>query len=373
MNIFLRNSAFTLLGEITEWNNLDFVIRDNDAGGYQLELPGSTRFADRLLLNAGFIFERDGVAMMSGPIVNVSEKYTNGKLSYLIQGKDDLEYLNRRLCYPAVTPFTASAYDSKTDVGSTVIIYYVNRNLIAGTFGAERNVGITLASDPVVGSSVNAQARFQNLLYFSQLNALRAGDIKFRCIQGSTQSAPVFTVSARTDQSSRVSFSIVSRNLADYQLDQIAPDGNYVICGGGGLTTSRTFSYDGDGTSIADNGRIESFLDRRDSTDTTQLAQAVAGELTAKAEKTSFSMDIINTGTLKYGVDYSLGDTVEVVSNAGVTITDVVREVRFTYKPNQPESIQPVVGSPSAADPRTSSATARLIELENKTNSLEQQ
>lgn len=78
-----------------------------------------------------------------------------------------------------------------------------------------------------------------------------------------------------------------------------------------------------------------------------QLDQAGIEALTEAVSKASLSVTPIDTEQLQFGRDYSLGDIVA-VSIDGVTITDVLREVKLSDDTGNGPEIKPTIGSPDA-------------------------
>jgi hypothetical protein len=102
-----------------------------------------------------------------------------------------------------------------------------------------------------------------------------------------------------------------------------APVSNFAIVGGGGEGAARIIKQKGDTESIAKYGRIETFVDQRNTSDDTELNQSLVEELTNKAEKNNFNFTPIDTPQLAFNRDYGLGDKVSVVLTQPNEVIDI--------------------------------------------------
>jgi hypothetical protein len=276
--------------------------------------------------------------------------------------------------------FGRRAYDTQTGTASTVIRGYVDRNAGASALAVRQVAGLTLAADPVIGSSVTGNARFDLLVardgngLLQQLARQSSPEIGFRVVQVGTNLQ--LQLYAPANKTGSVKFSDALGNIAEYTYVVEAPTqgGNYAIVGGGGEGTARVFVEASDATSITSFGRVEAFVDRRDTSDTTLLAQSAAEHLAANKDATGFNAVLTESLTLRYGTDFVLGDKVTVAVE-GVTFTEIVREVAITVSSEEGETIVAAVGSPSGGQIITAleqfaasakNATQRLNTLERR-------
>lgn len=78
--------------------------------------------------------------------------------------------------------------------------------------------------------------------------------------------------------------------------------------------------------------------------------------------KASIVIDPLDTPTLRFGVNYQLGDLIRVIID-GETRDEVVREVRITTNPNEGARIRPVVGTTGSSEtPYLYAAVRRLFQ-----------
>jgi hypothetical protein len=379
--IYVRDAYLNRVAEVDDFKFLDMVLRFNSPSSWALDLPTDS-FAARELIKpkAGIIVVRDGQTILSGMVTNRKRKWDSSGDITTVTGVDDTIWLARRLAYPVPNgpPYSASEYDVRTGAAETVMRQYVDYNAGANARSERRVPGLVLAADQGRGKTVTGRARFHVLLEILQSLALAGGDLGFRIVQVGKNLE--FQVYEPSDKTKTAIFSPLLGNLREFEYSSDDAEANYVIVGGQGEGTARTFVERGDSASITKYGRIESFLDRRDTTDSTELNQAIDEELAQKAEQMSLSISPIDTEQLQFGRDYGLGDKVSVVithpneiveveeinyfiseyqavpfQNERIrkiqekidVIQDVVREVKISITP-EGESVVPSVGTPES-------------------------
>jgi hypothetical protein len=177
------------------------------------------------------------------------------------------------------------------------------------------------------------------------------GGIGFKIVQSGTNLQLQFYVP--TDLSSTIKLSEDLGTIADFEYSLDGPDldsgGNFVIAGGGGDGTARTFVLGSDSASITKWGRIETFRDARDTSDSTTLAERITDTLANSAEKVSFQATLAQTDSLIYGRDFNVGDKVTCVVD-GTSMTNIVQEVNIALDMSSAETVTPLVGSMNPAN-----------------------
>lgn len=362
--IYVRDAALSLVAEVDDYQRLDATLRFNDVGTWVLDLDDTVSAAEHLRsTGAGIVVTKSGVPVFSGPVRRRQRK--RGELTdrLVVAGPDDLSWLTRRVAHPqpatAAPPYNTNAYDNRTGVCSTVLRAYVNANAGGGALAARQVTGLTLGTDPVAGSNVTGQARWQNLLTLLQELALSGGDLGFTLTQDGTDL--VFDVYTPTDRSAEIVFSEELENLASFDYDIEGPTANYIVCGGGGEGTARTIVEGSDAASIAVWGRIETFRDRRDTTVAGELTQTITQELAEQAERTSFTVDPIELAQMMWLEHYNLGDQVTTVVE-GVSFVEVVRAVDITIAPDHEVRIKPRISTPRRDSVLRLMSTVRALE-----------
>ena len=367
--IFALDSNLDRIGLIEQWDRLEIALRFNDLGSFAFESPISLLDTGWLEFGGGVEIMRNGSFLMQGIFLGFDEDDGEKKQVITCWGADKMFWLSARLAYPVVTgpPFTSSAYDSRTGYAGDVMIDFVDYNAGANASGARPVSGLGVATKLGVGTSLTQRARFENLLELCQEIALKGGDIGFYFDSGFD-----FTPYAPTDKTASIIFSKELGNLTRYQRKIKMPQSNYIVAGGGGEGTSRTFVTVNDSASITNYGRIEWFYDYRNAADTTQLTDAANGKLETFAEQIAIEIWPIEITNMMYGANYNLGDKVTVVLPSQ-TIQDKIREVKLMVTPTTQEVVTPVIGTPGSRSEQGGAANiyARTKALATRLNLLE--
>lgn len=377
--LYVRDQYFNRVAEIENYQSLTLKSTFNLVGAWTLVLPTNCTAAYELIKpKAGIIVVRDGITIFSGPVNQKQRKWSKDDDVLTVTGYDDNIFLQYFIAFPTqIGPPYNADYDVRTGPAETVMKQYVDANVGSGA-QSNRKLNITIETDQARGTTVTGNARFNPLLDLCGTLALAGGDMGFKVVQnGSTLQ---FQTYQPTDNTKSVIFSPLLGNMIDFDYTENHPQANYVIAGGTGQGASRTTVESGDSTSIATYGRIEEFLDQRNTTDNTQLQQAVDAELSQKANQTNLSMTAVDTDGMSFISDYNLGDkvtailtqpeitqiteeldyfislyqtgsmTVEKLQETQVVstvITDVIRQVTITIDQNG-ETINPTIGSPDS-------------------------
>jgi hypothetical protein len=346
--LHVRSADLRRVAEVDDYTQLELVMRFNRTGTWVLDLPAGTEAAAALAgFDAGLIVTRDGRTVMSGPVTGITRQRDADTNSLTVAGVDDSVWLARRLALPVPSgpPYTAAAYDVRSGAAETVLRAYVDANLGPGARPERRVLGLTLAPDQLRGKTVKGRARFQTV--GELLARLALVGLGYRIVQ--VGNGLVFEVYVPTDRTRTAVFSEELGNLDGFTYQAQAAEANYVIAAGGGEGTARVFAERGDSTSIVRYGRIETFLDQRQTTDPTELQQAIDEELAERAEQVGLSISPADTEALKFGRDYDLGDRVTVMVDS-TPIRDVLREVKITLDGGG-ETVTPTVGTPDGPRP----------------------
>jgi hypothetical protein len=244
--------------------------------------------------------------------------------------------------------FNINQYDAESGAAETVIKTYVDRNLGPGAATVRQLANFTIQVDAAQGSTVTYNARFDQLLQMDMNGLLQilanAGGVGMKVIQSGTGLIfQVFVPSTNTV----AKFSLDLGNLGAYEYIQDAQNlVNYVVVGGGGTGLARTFYQTSNAASIASWGRCEGFVNGGSSTVAAQLQNQATNALSNGASKLTFNAQFYETDGLQYVRDFNLGDKVSVVID-GATLTDIVREVDIVLDPNNGETLNIGIGTPS--------------------------
>lgn len=346
--LHVRGADLRRPAEVDDYTSLTLIPRFNRTGTWLLDLPARTEAATALAaFDSGLICTRDGQVMMSGPVTGIGRKKDKDGDRLTLSGVDDSVWLHRRLAHPSAPPFTASAYDIRTGAAETVLREYVDANLGSSALPERQVAGLALAADQLRGTTVKGRGRFQYLDDLLRSLALVGGGLGFRIVQSDLNL--LFEVYEPEDRTRTAVFSEELGNLAGFSYQAEAAEANHVLAAGGGEGVARTFVEGADSASVVRYGRIETFKDQRQTTDTAELQQAVDEELAERAEQVGLSISPSDTDALQFGRDYNLGDRVTVVLD-DTRIVDVLREVKIVLDGNG-ETVTPTVGTPEGPRP----------------------
>lgn len=282
-------------------------------------------------------------------------------------GVDDLIVLADSLASPqpgtAVPPYSTFEFDVRSGVAETVIKAYVNANIGPSAVTARRWPGLTIAPDLARGSAVTGGPRWTQLIDAVKTLAT-SGGLGFKCV------GLVFDVVAPATRTAK--FSVADGTLADVAFTQSVPQATYVYVGGSGAGTSRLIVEGWLGSALAAGWwRRERFVDGGDVSDTTVLVRKGAealGVVDVDPTKIGLTLDVV-PNTLLFGVDYSLGDFVTVVTPWGPEYVRRVEQVAITADQDGVKVV-PSLGPLGAEIASTASALAehnrRLATLERR-------
>lgn len=351
LTLYVRDPDLNRIGMIDEFSKITATPKFNDVGTWELELDQRIPLASALMQpRYGIELVHDGVQIMSGPVDKRRIERSMAGRKVTLTGWSDNVWLNRRIAHmepaTAAPPYATDAHDSRSGAASQVIREYVDANLGPAALPPRRVPGLTIRSDPAMGSNISGEARLQNLLEFIRGLAVSGGGLGFGIYQAGNHLE--FQMWQPADLSATVKFSEALGNLGGFTYEDKAPVANYIFCGGGEELTDRVFVEGSDAESVAEWGRFEEFRDRRDTTDTTEMQQTITEELADKGPQTSLSISPFDTDTQRFGVNYYLGDTVTVLVE-GEPIVNAVQSVTLTYDPDGPLSIKSEIGTPNRA------------------------
>jgi hypothetical protein len=349
--ILVRNAAGARVAELDDYIDLTYIMRHQGVGTWALNLHPDSPALDFITTPsngvAGIEIIRNGVLVFSGPWTKRRRTRQGETNRVAISGVDDSVWLR----YREAIPPTGQAYDIRgPGVTSTVMRAYVNAHLGPGATVARKLTNLTLAPDPLAGTTVTGQGRYPDTILDVLVSlAVAGGDLGFGILSDGAGGL-VFSTYAPTDRTATAKFSNELGNLGDFDYELDAPEANYVIGGGSGEGTARVIVEAGDTSSITSWGRIEGFRDRRDTADTTLIDQTLTEELANKAEKRAATITPIDTPYLAFGTHYFLGDKVSAILD-GVTFTEVIREAKITVQPSGRELVEPTLATPGNTGP----------------------
>lgn len=356
--LLLRDNNYLTQGEIDDFESAKLTTVFNDVGSWSLTLDARSPLAAKLANpNWGIYATRDGQQAFSG--IWVSGRFIREEERWYVefQGVTDDIWLVSRLVSPSPTetsgPYTLQSSDIRTGVASTVIRSYVDVNLGPSAVAARRKAGLTIGSDPVIGSTVRGEARWDSdLLAFIQPLAT-AGGIGFRVAQ--VGAGIQFQTYAIGDKSASVKYAVDLGNLESYEFTRERPKGNYVYVGASGTGTARIIKEFSDAPAIATWERIEGQLvNASDTADSATIAQAGSDAIAQNSEQVSLAFRPIEIPDMQYLFHYNVGDKISALLSGALPtpygsdglVVDVVRQVEVSLDKDG-ATVVPSFGTPS--------------------------
>lgn len=374
LQVWARNPARQRRGELLIIEGAA-VLRDTDVGTWTLTVPGDHKTSKLLAPGWGVIVYEDGALLFSGPIEELRTVRSGTLTSRVVSGVTDTVHLADRLVYPdpAQTAETqTSAYWARLGVGAFIgdlLAALINRNAGPEALAPRQVSGLAaVAYGSRNGTRSYVNARFTNLL--GEVRALaRAGGYVIDVAQttGTTLECRIRTAA---DLSLRVRFAPDNGGLQGYDVAETAPELTTVFVAGQGEGAARVIRERSGNTGWG--RRVESFVDRRDTSDVNALIKEGDVTLAESAASASATFDVGEDDRHRFGVHYQLGDRVALDLDNGVTIAEPVRVAELRWGPHS-RSVRLTVGDPLVEDKVDESAArvGELRELSRKLNKLE--
>lgn len=356
--IYARNSSLQRVGQVDEFTTLETVSRFNDVGTWVLDMDGRAPLA-AVLSTPGYgieVVRHDAgvfTQVFSGPMRLRQRVIKSDQSRLILGGYDDNVWLKRRLAHPqpatASPPYNSQDDDVRTGVCSTILRQYVNVNASTGALTPRKVTGLVLDTDPVAGTTVTGRARWQVLIDLLRELALAGGGLGFRVAPNGNPGEIAFQVYAPEDKTATVTFSRLLGTLSEASYEAEASEMNYAFVGGSGEGLARTIFEKPNSEESSTWSRIESFVDRGDTSDATELEQKADETLADGVGKTGLSIVPVDLPGQEYLTHYSLGTKVSVVID-DETVQELVREVSVNLTPDGPVTTKPTIGTPGASD-----------------------
>ncbi|WP_329376021.1 siphovirus ReqiPepy6 Gp37-like family protein [Streptomyces sp. NBC_01483] len=357
LRVYVRDASLARIGQVDDYTSLTVVPRFNAVGAYSLEISADSDRVPLLVEGNGLIIRTAaGDTVMSGPIRTVDWSRSSGdggsgKLT--VGGVDDTSVLAQYTCWPTPTAVIGSQTDSmykltavKAETGMRTL---VNVNAGPGALATRKNPLLTLAADGLHGPTITRQVNQFDALLTTLQDIANAAGLGFRVTQvGANLQFQVYTP---VNRSSSARFSFRLGNLTDANYTTTAPTCTRAIVVAGGQTSPRVCKTYDRTDPLFPSLVLEQFVDQTSvdtaSTDlTAQMDQAGAEALTNGAGQGSLAISPIDIPQLRYGRDYSVGDTVA-ADVRGDWYTDVVREVTLTCTSADGAKVTATVGGDS--------------------------
>lgn len=351
LQIVVTDRNLVVVDPLPDWTSLDVTLRFNEVASGQVVVPMTAANAALLTSGNRIAIVRDGEWFTGGPIERPAQRWQlEGDRTFTVGFSDDLALLAGRLVYPdPANDITAQASARRTFTAvnaEDAMKSLVDESAGPGALTARVIPQLVIASDAGVGTNVTLGFRLEQLLDALRTVATAGGFLGFRTVQvGDTI---VFEVYEPQDLTGEVVFSVGFRNLTEYTYQPEAPRATVAAVGDGtGEGTLRVFR-ERVSAEASVWWRLETLVDRRETTTTAELDAAGDAELAEQAATASLSARCLDTPGQAFGVHYRLGDLVSVELATGDVVADVVRAVQLRATPDDGEVLTVQVGTQSA-------------------------
>lgn len=243
---------------------------------------------------------------------------------WTLSGPDLWDLLNRRVAFPAPETATPSSWaadhDVNTGVASTVLASYLSDNLGATAIADRRVTGFTI-NDTFVGDSGTWSARLQPLADLAK-RILEDADINLRFVAGFDGSVTAI-IDIPRDLSDLFVLSDQG-DLTSVKFRSVPPRSTWVVAGGDGTGTGRTFRTSDSG--VVGDDRRERFVD------VSSLNQASEVQATATANRRIDAATWVVSGVISTALtdDLGIGRTVFVGDKLAIETNGVRYTVPVT-------------------------------------------
>lgn len=332
MPLRIISPSFQLVGEIDDYESLQFIRRFYKVGEFELHININKNDVDKLqednLILLGTSFNKVGIIMYVE-----TEDDDNGATTLIVKGPTLKGILSRRLIVP---PTNGDGYDSQTGAIETILKQFVDHNVVNPADALRKIPQVSIASDKQRGKQDKWRARFDNLAdkvseitEYAEIGWDVVLDIEnnhwvFDIIEGKN-------LTVDQDTLPPVIFGTDFDNIKNpHFIHSSLNSSNVGYAGGSGDEASRLIQQIGD---VSGFERIESFLDCSQAADVDELKSLGQQKLNEVKKVNTFEFSIIPSSTFVYEQDYDLGDTVTAVDRKiGLTMNCQIVELKEIYE-----------------------------------------
>lgn len=326
--IRIISPEFDLLGEIDNYESLQFTRRFYSVGEFEIHIHFNKKHTDKL--------EKNNVIMLG------ADRHKVGIIRYreindkelIIRGQTLDGIVAKRITLPDLE----TGYDRIIGNAETVMKHYVENNCINPSDPDRKIPQLINAIDYERGKETPWQTRYENLADVLQEIAEWC-DIGWEIYLDTTNEQWVFDVVEGRDLTTGQNIlppvifgpdfeNIEAMNYTDSSLQSK----NVGYAGGKGEEAERLVLQVGDAEGL---DRDEIFLDCSSSENADELVNNGQQKLSEHEQITSLGGRVLQNASFVYGVDWDLGDIVTVRNKDwGVTMNTRITEIKEIYEPN---------------------------------------
>lgn len=333
MPIRIIDSSFNILGEIDDYESLQFTRRFYGVGEFELHINMNKNNTDVLqednLIILGTDTKKAGVIRHRE--INVDEQGLASE-ELLIKGYTLKGIVSRRITVPPI----GEGYDKINDNAETAIKYYVDVNCVNPVDAKRKIPQLVITSDIKRGIIITWQSRYKQLdIEIEDIS--RYSELGWDIYLDFSNQKWVFHVVEGRDLTASqvilppVIFSVDFDNIKGQNfVDSSISYKNSGYVGGQGEEDDRAIIQIGEYEGLE---RIEAFIDARDIEDIAELPIRGKQKLAELNKVQSFESQVLDFGSFIYGVDWDLGDIVTVQNRKwGATLDSRIVEVKEIYE-----------------------------------------
>lgn len=326
LTVEVRDKTLKRIGVIQPQDlNMSFRLDHNNASSWTLTLPAEHRLGPVLRTpGSGIIVSGPDGVLLSGPVTSPELVASSGDPlgTTTVSGVGDTILLADRLCLPDPmnpNPTTQTkAHDTRVGPAESIMHAFVVWNLGNAAGPVRKNPYLQMGEDLGRGGTTVKSARF-DVLATLLADLAAAAKLGFRIVQRDDDL--YFETYAVTDRSAEIRLDVLNGTLASRKIAIQAPTATEVIVAGQGDLVARQFylgtSVEAQEAEVAWGRRIEKFVDQRQTSDVAEFEQK-ATEVLAKEGFTAIKIQAVpvDDSTMRFGVDWNLGDTISVVAGS---------------------------------------------------------
>ena len=340
------------------------VHRNNSVSGWSVKCDGRDPRVQAFQEGWGVLIQ-DGDWWVSGPAIEIEDDHSaaSNEWTVTIRGVSDETVLDDMVTIPNPAQ---GATGTGTDLwkasgpAETVIRRLVDEQIGPSAPADYRVPRLVLSPNQARGGTVSVSTRFRNLLEEVQEQA-SAGGLLFRVAQEGELIRLSF--SEGRDLSRAVRLTRANGGVGAAKLTRTAPTVTEAIVGGVGSGATRKMWRVANDTAPWGR-RVTRFVDRQSTADENELQQAAEQELEGGQAKSSVTFDANDLPHLKFGRDFTIGDTITVGMGGDAIVSDVLQiaDVRWT---SAGRDVRLQVG-PVADESKLNQASGELVALVKK-------
>jgi hypothetical protein len=329
------DKEINLLAEIDDYESLQFTRRFYTYGEFEININLNKNNTEYLQKDNIIVLGKDTnkIGIIKHKEIEISE---DGMASETVKVIGyTIDYL---FGYRTITPPTGQAQNVVAGDAESVMKHYINDCIINPTNIGRKIDLFNLTDNQNRGINISWGSRFKNLSeelnnisLYSNMGISTTFNTTTKKIDIDVYEGKDLTQSQSINNP--VIFSHIYDNIkSQHYVDSDFNYKNYAYVGGQGEGVDRTIVEIGEDTGI---DRIETFIDARDISETSDLEERGRQALVEFAQVKTLEGDILQNNSFVYEQDWNLGDIVTVFNKKwGVTMDTRITEIKEIFEPD---------------------------------------